>query len=701
MDENISIVKVLESIAQSCAFDQLESFLESKKSETLSRKEKELLGGLFILQAEDLLKAHPDSVIHKERAYIAIERATEVAPFSAAIWYKKAMILSKDSEEDSILQAFIAFQEATTIQPDFFEAFYAWANLLAQSYITTEEPLLLSQAEEMFTKAEKLLPSPNNLPFFPMTSARFYWHFGLVHFMISRRSQEASDISAALMKYQKAKSFGLETDEFYNDYANALVEIGLLTNRKDLFFEAITYYQLSIEDKPEGGEEDEYVIRYFNLGTCYHYLFSLEFKKEHFDNAEEFYKKAASIVPSYWKAWYKWGQLLLDGHRLWHEPTFLKPAVEKLSEAMQLSENVPMIVAYATRALALLGTYEEDLYLLQKAEEFLKKALKEEPQLIELLVSYGFLLMEMGSYFSDEAYYEAAIDKLEEAATLSEPAGFHLHLLAKAKNFLYEYQNDPKLVKDALHLFEVASTTDCRHYGAFYNDWGIACLQLANISSDKRFLEKAEEQFEKAVLVQDKISVDWLFNYGTTLSCLGDLTDDERYYEKAAQALLAAVAADDSFTPAHLQLGTVYADFAELTQDKEFFYKAQAQFLKVIEQDPEDDAAYNELGITYLHLSEHIYTPDNEENRELQLAEENFFKALRLGNEAAYYNLSCLYCIKDNLPDAIQFFEKALSSSSLPPIEDIMHDDWLSKLRQTPYFKEFLQDFLAGENDNT
>jgi tetratricopeptide (TPR) repeat protein len=84
-------------------------------------------------------------------------------------------------------------------------------------------------------------------------------------------------------------------------------------------------------------------------------------------------------------------------------------------------------------------------------------------------------------------------------------------------------------------------------------------------------------------------------------------------------------------------------------------------------------------------------TPDlNEADTSLREAELKLTQACKLGNVQAYYQMACLNSLLGNYERGMRFLEKAEEFNSLPPIDDMLQDEWLESLRATPYFREFL-----------
>jgi hypothetical protein len=76
-------------------------------------------------------------------------------------------------------------------------------------------------------------------------------------------------------------------------------------------------------------------------------------------------------------------------------------------------------------------------------------------------------------------------------------------------------------------------------------------------------------------------------------------------------------------------------------------------------------------------------------------AEQKIVRAGQLGNAAAHYQLACLYSILGRVDEAMLLIRQALAARALPPLEEILEDEWLETLRQTPPFAQFVAELEA------
>jgi tetratricopeptide (TPR) repeat protein len=254
-------------------------------------------------------------------------------------------------------------------------------------------------------------------------------------------------------------------------------------------------------------------------------------------------------------------------------------------------------------------------------------------------------------------------------------------------------------VEKASRFYEKAmenkKTTDPQHW----NGWGIVLLKLAEITNEKRNVEAAVAKFEQALMLyssrngDDDLDPDLLYNYGCALDFLGDFYEEACYYEKAVQALTKVLQIDSEYTAARYNLALALSHLGEQTADVECFHQAIDQFQMLLTVDREDGMVWSEYGLTLLNLAQLVHDaalPD----KSLQYYEDAADKllcAVSLGCLQASYYLACLFSLLRRFDDAMFYIERADSQDALPPIDEVMRDDWLESLRQTTAFKIWLE----------
>ena len=673
--QDIPTQKALLEIFETRAFDKLDPYADPAVWQTFSLDDQKLLAKLLVMKASTS----------------SLKIATQIVPDDSSVWYARAKVLSSEEDAHLLEEASLCFEKAISLQNNYFDAWYSWGNLFIRRALILDEPAFLTLAEEKLAKAETLLESQN------LSIERvqdFYWQYGFLYFMIGRSSEEAVDLHKALQYYRKARELGFENKEFLNDFGNALVELSLKISQAEMIYEAIELYLLSLdEENAEQSSETERASRYFNLGSCYHYLFGLHHDEVFFKQAEECFLDAIKLHPVFLPALKHLADLLLYASKLWQDVQYLQGAVGTYAKAAEISDDDPMLLIHWSEALCHLGTHEENLEMLQQAEALADIAIQKDFDLPEAWGASGLVLYCLGRYFEDDQYYIWAQDKIEYGLSLNQEMGFLWHQMANIKFTYGEEKQDLHYLEEAIVCFHCASKGEMSRFGYFWNDWAVALLNIADITQDPKIVEDAVQKFEQSVLCQEQVHPQWLINFGSALDFLGDLTDDEECYEKAIQILSHTITIDPESISARYQLGLAYCHFGELSNDIILFQRSVEELQKVIEQDPEDENAYNDLGLAFLHIAEISHHLDVEDRKALfEQAKANFLQAQSLGSLVVLYNLACLCALQGNLDEAILFLKKVRENGVLPRLEDIVDDKWLEQLRNTPQFREFIQE---------
>ena len=224
-------------------------------------------------------------------------------------------------------------------------------------------------------------------------------------------------------------------------------------------------------------------------------------------------------------------------------------------------------------------------------------------------------------------------------------------------------------------------------------------MKMGGYTQDQRWVEAASEKFEQSIrfyyLLNDPSTINptWLYNYGTALDFLGDFTQNEKYYEKAIKVLSQALSLDPSHYRAKNHLATCFAHLGEIVSDVDCFEKSLELFAEVLGEEPEDEIAWMDWGLALMNLAELVRDPVHSPyaDKLMRQAEEKFMRSASLGNEICYYYLACLYSLEDRVPEAFHYLERSKHAKFLPPIEELLHEEWLVNLRTSPKFQEFIR----------
>lgn len=217
-------------------------------------------------------------------------------------------------------------------------------------------------------------------------------------------------------------------------------------------------------------------------------------------------------------------------------------------------------------------------------------------------------------------------------------------------------------------------------------------MKVAEVNDREALVEEAIEKFEKTIAIAERVEPEWLYNYGCAFDFLGDLTGEPEHYEKAIQLLIKVLELDPDYLPAIYNIALAFSHLGETVPDIDCLYRACEYFQQLLQKEPEDDLAWNDWGTTLVHLALLLYDPSlPEQSQELYAqSEEKFLQSVRLGCNSALYNLACIHSLNSNLDLAMQYIQRAADQNALPPVDDLLQDEWLENLRQTSEFRGFL-----------
>lgn len=601
--------------------------------------------------------------------------------------YERALaLLGKTGSTADLQEALSSLENCLKFLPKFADAHLAFGKVNLKLAYSQENPELLSKSDEAFSQGEALYKELGlDLPL------EAYWDWGNCLYWMGKQSEEPCDLKAALDKYSLAANRGLALGSFYLDWGTAMGELGVLIGREELIVEAAALLQKSIE---VSGDNHTSWLR---LACAYKILYFLTCDLSYFEKADASFVAAARINAEPLVLWINWGQLQSLEGKTTRDPELLISALEKLEKADLIKPDDPIILTSMGDTLMHLGTIEERFDYLKESLDALELACQNSTDYPDAFCLFGHALANMGKYLSDASYVEEAIEKFQIGISQNPDSHYFWHGLATACFILAEMTRKQEDYTRAANFCSEAIRLGPEIPG-YWNDWGVALMKLGELADDPSYLFEAVQKFEEAIHIFHRKSSgapdpDWYYNYGCALDWLGDYELNPQYFERAIVILARLLDQYPDFHYIRYNLGLAFYHLGDCLGDLEPLEQAVDQFLLFLQQEPEDDSATADLGMTYLTLADLLQeTIQNEHSiAYFDLAEKSFLKAIGLGSGRANYYLGCLYAIKGNYPDALHYMERSRKLKMLPPLEDLLHDEWLSDFRLTPQFQNFLK----------
>lgn len=650
----------------------------SKEWDFLPPDQKKELALRYLAQAEiTLLQGNLN-------ALPLFEAASELDGENPNIWFRQGLAFfeygSEEGNEKALPLASKHFKVATQINPSFFDAWVAWGNTLLQLGRFHSEHHFYLEAKEKYQKA---LDLASEQPIEIL--AEVYWDYGIAWAEIAKHSGEAIDVRFAIDAFQTSLKLSKPSPEFLNDCGKAYLEMGLLINDSRLYFQAVHYLSKAVESAP--GYFDGWV----SLGESYSQLYINTMDERFIPKASFAFQNAVKLSPRATDVWLSWAQILAESGRQNDDPKLLRQSIEKCARAATLDSKDPLITAQWVESLSWLGAASNRLDLLIEAEQKILKATDLYPDDPDLWHAYGVCLIACGQYYEDPDYYEMAIDKLQYGLSIDRTVAEHWHTLGVVHNLYANLTNCEDLTARASRFFMKAMDLKPSCPAIFF-DTAVSLFNFSELVDDLPSLQKSIFYFEmllqnhKEVLLQHP---EWLFEYARALEWLADFSAEEAHLNRAIEIFSHVLLIDPDYPRIHLRIARCYMELGHHTCESEFYKRAISFYRLALRQDEENDQIWLDWGLSLIHLAHHTLDVDFM-NQLYWDAEQKISRAGQLGNVAAYYNLACLYSILGRTEEAMAFIRKSLSVRALPPIDEMLDDEWLDNLRETESFAQFL-----------
>ncbi len=687
-----SFRKELVQILETQAFDRLDTLINPSIWQDCTLDDRELLARLLVMQGTlDLAQGNA-------KALESFKAANQISSNHPEILYQQARALSAYEENIACLKlASQILGPSLPQQPS--RGWVLYTEILLNIAIFEGELPFFIEAEEQFQQAHQVLKEKADST---LSKDYFYWKWGVCLAMLGKISGEPIDYYQAIEKFRQAYELGYKETSFFNDYGNSLKDLGNLIENKEYFLKALELYAQTVQQNPESFDG------WFNQAYCIHQLaeFYPQDKQEMLlDQADVCFSKAEAIDNNSSQLWLKWAELDSYWGRLKRNSQKIESSLIKFSKAYQLEPGHPQILKNWAESELNLAVSLERLDLIQQAKIKILNSIEIQSDDPESWYIYGTCLNELGQYFNDEDYYNQAIEKFQYGLSLERQYPLLWYGLALSYLAYGEMSDQQALYEKAVLNFARMLETGEEGFPQFWNDWGVALLKLGELTELASYVELAIEKFERALkhpLQQNEgedLDLEWIYNYSCAYDLLGELNDEPPYFEKAIQILTQILQIDSNYTNARFNLALALTHLGEALFEVDYYHKAIDHFHILLEQEPENDLIHLDYGIALIHLAIliHDFHHPEKSNAFFRQAESLLLQAAALGNIQSYYQLAGLYSITEHHQQAMYYLEKAQFNGALPGIEDILHDEWLEGLRQTPQFRQFISELPSRQ----
>lgn len=618
--------------------------------------------------------------------------AETIAPLCADIYVREALSLMEYGAEEKKTKALSLackkFKTAAHLKPDSLEVWHAWAGALTMLAKETNQLELFYSAKEKIEQALTLSSDQNET-----LIAELHWDSAIIWKGIAYHSEEAVDLQCALQAFEKASSIARHlSSEFWVDYGTTLIDLfGKMRDLK-LLMRAISCLKCAVS-KDESSFEG-----WKTLASTLSLFYEQTHDEDHFGQANECYGTATRLGPQDTELWLEWARFLCDSAHRTQDIKRLRAALEKCHMASIRDSKHPIVLATWGECLALLGQLSERVDLLHEAQNKISEALEISEEDPEVWCSYGIYLVCSGAYFADVDLYYQAIEKFQAGLTIDRSFSRLWVALATTYALVGGLENNVETLEKSLKFFEKALSLETTSTTIF--QYALSFARLGEQLHSQVCLERAIIHFEWALSMQKNalyVHPDWLFHYASTLDLIGDFHDEEKYYTRAIEIFTHVLMIDPDFPRLHHRIAQVFCHLGELTSEVDHFYRAIHHLRLALKAEEEDDQMILDWGIVLVSIAQHGSSlPDVDQlYRE---AEHKMTLSAKLGNLQAFYHLCGLYSILGDQEKSFHFLMKAAENKALPPLEEILNDEWLDNLRSSSQFREFMARIESRQN---
>ncbi len=612
------------------------------------------------------------------------ESATKLDPYNPKLFYAQGLSLfqygSEEGREKALHLAGKKFKVATALNPKYFDAWQAWGSVLCTLGLTFREHHYFQEALEKLLKAVSFSAQQNS-----DSLAELNWDIGIVYSHLAENSGEALDLHQAIEAFQNASFFQQTlSSDFWRDFGIASLKFAGQISDIRFYIKAINCFRQAITLEPSCAKG--WTLQAKSLQK----LYDLTHDEDHFSQANECYTTATQLQPDNSSIWLSWAQFLAESTRRSPDNKRLRSCIEKCHRAYAIEPDQPIVQAVWAEALAHLGEARERIDLIFDGHNKVADAIENESGLPEIWFSFGMCLLAMARYFNDEDHYYQAIEKFQSGISIDRTSHTNWHAIGNTYAKLGKQNNDVENLEKSLRFYQRA--IDLHPCSFYIIDYATALSKLGEMNHNQKYLDDAIAQFEKALGMQRNaiyLHPNWFYHYACTLDALGDFHEEDFYYLKAIEILTHVLMIDPDFHEVHHRLALTLSHLGELTSEIDHFFRAIHHFRLSLRHDEENDTVILDWAITLINLAQHSHD-SSEADQFYRDAEHKLITSAKLGNLQSYYHLSCLHSLLGNYEVSLRYLEKAYKADSLPPIDEILQDDWLDGLRCTGDFREFL-----------
>ena len=590
---------------------------------------------------------------------------------------------SHEASRDLLMKASRRFRAVLKIESGSLDAHYGLALTLFELFQVTHERHFLTSSLKHFNRAEAICTDSKNFG--------LYWDAAKAHAAHVEHSNEPSDYAKLYSVLEKACSASLTPNsQVYHRMAATALKMGQLTRDIRFYTRALELDRIAISLSPSSSRS------WLLFGITCHEIYLKTWEEDQAHAADQAFANAAQFGSEEDELFFTWGCHLAAWGKMDRNAQRCAAALDKFAKVENTHSYEATLFSLETEAL--LGLFTEQYELLQKARHEIEAIIDGNDPDPASLLTYGKILMNLGTYFESADLYYLAIEKFQEGISLNNAIPELWHGLASGFVATADYGDEPVFLAKAAGFY--ARAIELAPQAAWLFDYASILRRLSEIKKDKQFLERALLHFEQAILYQKHniyLFPKGLFEFALALEQAGVETNDESFYLRSIDLLQRLSILQPDCVDYYTKIGLIQAALADLRQEVELYRQASQFFRSAHRMASENDLVLLDWAITLMNICE---LSDSAEEVALALdqAKQKILQAAKLGNQFAYYHMACIYAFEGKTREALVMLEKADEKDGLPPFDEVSEDSWLESLRGHEVFDKLLEKLQNRSN---
>ncbi len=609
-----------------------------------------------------------------------LEKAARLDPLSPDLLYRQGLALfeygSYQNCAATLRHASRKFKQAAALNPELAEVWHTWATTLFLLSTLKKSPDNLLAAKEKIEAALKLTPN-----------AEIYWDAALIYQKLTSFSGEIDDISKAITYFEKSTTLSTGMPhEFWTDFGKAYATLSEKIQDIRPVFKSVACFKQSLLLHLSNVEG------WLGLGRGLKQLYFFSQDSEHYSQACDCFAAASQLEPKRSEIWIERIEFMIEAARLKRDSSKIRLTLKKCEQAtMTLQVPNLHLEALWAEALALLGEWTGRIELIKESEQkidaALDKAEEEDPFLIN---QNGKCLFSFAQYYQDLDLHYQSIEEFQYSISLDRSQLTCWAWMGANFAKVHDYSEDVGALEQAVYFYSKA--LQIKNDPRFYYEIAALLILMGEEYRTPEPIDQAISYLEYLFQSYKSIAFEhpeWFFEYGRALDLQGTIQDEPALHHKALEAFINVLMLTPSHPQIHHRIGVVLCHLGDVMDEVDHIYRALHHFKLAAKNQDENPTLLTDWGVSYITLSE-FSTDSVMEESCLKEAEQKLLQAARLGSETVFYQLACLYSLQGNCDQSIFYLQKSYKTKNLPPLDEVMEDEWLEAVRQAPQFQEFL-----------